>query len=270
MEQPMKTKAISLTLATLMAVQTTAMANTDRTQGIGQQAVLTAQENMAAISAQIITLDQSLERAAKAVEKRDNDGGITNSIAVATAVVGVGLSAAAYFSIHSGGEGRGIAAMMAGGMSIGASIVSAVSGLSSQGLKASVDTQELEAQIKESQKSIETAIAQSTDKATSVSLTQLNLALTNSLVALNEYQSEKSTESKVRLASQGAQVAGIATSILGLTTKTNGALFIGSLLMNAGNLTAAIAGLGSEDAQTVLKEIQQTRDSLKLAQAGLK
>jgi len=266
----MKTKAISLTLATLMSVQTVAHANTDRTEGIGQQAVLTAQESIAAIQAQMVTLDQSLERAAKAVENRDSKGGITNSIAIGAAVVGVGLATSAYFTVRKGGEGSGLGGLLAGAMAVGATVVSAVTGLTSQGLKTSVDTKELEAQLDASQKSIEAAIAQTTDKVTAVSLTQLNLTLKNTQLALTAYQTDKSDESKVRLSAQGAQIAGGAISLLSLRFRIPAGFLLGPALMSAGSLTAIIAGMDSEDAETVLKEIQQTRDSLKIAQAALK
>lgn len=265
----MKTKALSLTLAGLMSVQSVGFAQQDRTAGIGDQAITAAQTNLQTLNQQILLLDKSLAQAAESITKRDNRGGISNGVAIAGAGIGLGLSAMSYLLVKKGGEGSGIGGMILAAGSIGTSILSLVNGGMSQLVKPKADTKELETQLIEAQKGVETALAQTTDKATAVALTQMGLAIKNTQESLVSYQDQESEVKLNRLASQASQLIGTTLLVYGITQRNSQAPMFGLMIMNAGNLGAVLAGFQGSEAQEVLKEINQTRDSLKVVSASL-
>lgn len=267
----MKTKALSLTLAGLMSIQSVGFAQQDRTAGIGDQAIAAAQTNLQTLNQQMLLLDKSLAQAADSITKRDNKGGTTNGLAIAGAGLGLGLSAMSYLSFHKGTEGSGIGGMILATVSIAASLTSIVNGGTSQILKstAKADTTELEKQLIEAQKGVETQLAQTSDKATAVALTQMGLAIKNTQTSLADYKDQESEVTLNRLASQAGQFVGTAILVYGITQKDSRAPMIGLMIMNAGNLGAILAGFQGSQAEEVLKEINQTRDSLKVASAAL-
>jgi hypothetical protein len=266
----MKNKTLSLTLASLMSLQSVGFANTDRTDGIGEQAISTAKENLAALNQQMLLLDQSLARAEETITARDDKGGITNGLAVAGAGLGLGLSAMSYLTIRRGGEGAGLGLLFLSAFSIGASVLSMVTGLTSQALKPGANTKTVETQLSEAQKSVTAALVQAAqNKTTSVVLIQMNLALKNTQEALAQYQTQESEVSRNRLVSQASQLIGSALMVYGVTKRESRAPMIGALVMTAGNLASVISGLQGSQAEAVLKEIQKSRESLRFASAAL-
>lgn len=266
----MKTKALSLTLAGLMSVQSIGFANeADRTAGIGDQAITAAKTNLQTLNHEILLLDQALSKAADSITKRDDRGGFTNGIAVAGAGLGLGLSAMSYLSFRKGGEGSGIGGMFLATFSIGATLSSLGNGATSQALKTKAETTELEKQLSEAQKSVETAMAQTSDKATAVALTQMGLAIKNTQSSLSSYQAQESEVSRNRLVAQASQLVGTAILVYGITQENSRLPMLGLMIMNAGNIGAVLSGLQGSEAQDILKEINQTRDSLKVVSAAL-
>lgn len=266
----MKTKALSLTLAGLMSIQSVGFAQqTDRTSGIGEQAITAAKTNLQTLNSDIVALDQALAKAAESITKRDNKGGLSNGVAVAGAGLGLGLSAMSYLLFHKGAEGSGIGGMILATVSVGTSVASLVNGGVSQLVKTKVDSAEVEKQLNQAQKGVETALAQSSDKATTAALTQMGLAIKNTQASLSSYQDQESEVTLNRLASQAGQLIGAAMLTYGITQKDSRLPMIGLMIMNVGNLGAVLAGFQGSEAQEVLKEIQQTRESLRAASASL-
>lgn len=266
----MKTKALSLTLAGLMSIQSVGFAQqADRTTGIGDQAISTAQNNLQALNREVLLLDQALANAAESITLRDSKGGITNGVAVVGAGIGLGLSAMSYLSFHKGAEGSGIGGMILAAGSIGASALSLINGGVSQLRKTKVETTQLEQQLIEAQKNLEVSLAQNTDKASTAALTQMGLAIKNTQSALASYKDQESEMTTNRLVSQAAQLVGTAMLAYGVTQRNSNLPMFGLMIMNVGNLGALLSGVQKSEAQDLLKEIQQTRDSLKVASAVL-
>lgn len=266
----MKTKTLSLSLAALMSAQSIGLANTDRTEGIGQKAVLSAQENLTVLKAKVLSLDQSLESAAKSIEARDQRGGLTNGLAVASAGLGIGLSAMAYLNVTKGSAGSGLSGMLFGVLSIGASVNSMIMGKTSKTIKTTADTKALEAQLAATQQNINSALIQAKDKASLNALAQLSLSLKNTQDSLSEYQDQESDVARNRLVSQASQLVGVTMVVFAISNKSvERILPLGLLAMNGGNLGAMISGFQGSKAEEVLKEIQQTRQALRAAAASL-
>jgi hypothetical protein len=266
----MKTKALSLTLAGMMSIQSIGFAQqADRTAGIGDQAISTAKNNLQALNNEVLLLDQALANAAESISLRDSKGGITNGAAVVGAGIGVGLSAMSYLAFHNRAEGSGIGGLILAAGSIGASALSLLNGGVSHLRKTKVETAQLEQQLIEAQKNVEASLAQSTDKAASAALTQMGLAIKNTQSALASYKEQESEITTNRLVSQAAQVVGAAVLAYGITQKNSNLPLFGLAIMNIGNIGAFLSGLQDSEAQEMLKEIQRTRDSLKIASAAL-
>lgn len=269
----MRTKTLTLSMAAIMSLQSIGYANTSRINDIGEQAITNAQNDIASLKSQVAALDLTLEQAAKDIEKRDHRGGITNGLAVTGAGMSLGLAAAAYLTVQKGGTRAGVSGLIIGFVSTAASVGALLMGGTSQIRKAlaNPDTKELETQLTEAQKNVDAMLAQNTDKATANTLNQLNLTLKNVQSSLQAYKSDQNDSSMARLASQASQLLGMAMVTYAVVTKKSGeTLFqIGLVTMNVGNLGAIVTGFMGEDADAVLKEIQQTRAALKVSTAGL-
>lgn len=266
----MKTKALSLTLAGLMSIQSAGFAQqTNRTDGVGDQAITSAKNNLQSLNHEILLLDQALSKAAESITQRDSQGGITNGIAVAGAGLGLGISAMAFLTLNKRSEGAGLEALLLGTGSIIATVASMTHGGISQLLKSNANTAELEAQLAQAQKNVEVAMVQSTDKATTAALTQMGVSIKNTLAAVNSYQAQETEVSRNRLVSQASQLAGTALLVFGMRQQATNTPMLGMLIMNVGNLGALISGFQGSEAQAILKEIAQTRESLKILSASL-
>ncbi len=266
----MKTKALSLTLAGLMSIQSIGFAQqADRTAGIGDQAISAAQNNLQALNKEVLLLDQALANAAESITVRDSKGGLTNSVAIVGAGIGIGLSAISYFTVHGGQQGSGIGGMIFAAGSLAASALSLINGGVSQLRKTKVETSQLEQQLAEAQKNLEVSLAQNTDKAATVALSQMALAIKNTQTALASYKDKESEVTTSRLVSQATQLVGAAMLAYGATQRNSNMPMFGLMVMNAGNIGALLSGVQKSEAQEILNEIQQTRNSLKLASAAL-
>jgi hypothetical protein len=260
----MKTKALSLTLAGIMSLQSIGFSNPDRTVGIGEQAITTAKGNLKSLNQEILLLDQSLAKAAAAITNRDHSGGVTNGFAVAGAGIGLALSVMANVNMRKGGEGTLYNVLFAGVFSIAASVSSMAFGLTSQALKTGVNTKEIEAQLIEAQKNVQAAITQAAnDKTISTGLTQLAFSIKNTQESLASYQDQETEVSRNRLASQASQLVGAALIAFGFTQRESIVPAIGAVVMSAGSLAAVLSGFQGSEAKTILIEIQKTRDLLK-------
>lgn len=266
----MKTKALSLTLAGLMSLQSTGFAQqADRTAGVGDQAITAAKNNLKTLNHEILLLDQALSKAAESITKRDGQGGITNGLAVAGAGLGLGLSAMSFLSLNSSRAGAGVGGVILATVSVSATLGSMVNGGASQLLKSKADTQELEAQLATAQQNVEVAMVQSTDKATTAALTQMGLSIKNTQASLSSYQEQETEVSRNRLVSQASQLVGAALLVYGITQRSSNAPMMGLMVMNIGNLGSLISGFQGSEAADILKEIAQTRESLKVLSASL-
>lgn len=266
----MRTKALSFTLAGVLSIQSFAFAGAaDRTADIGNQAIATAQNHLQTLNHQILLLDQSLSDTEQAIAKRDDRGGITNALAVGSAGLGIALSAMSYFTFRGAGEGSGIGGMFLATFAVGAGINSLVNGAISQRLKTPVDPNTLQNQLVEAQKGVDAAIAENTDKNRAALLIQMSNSIKNTQQALTEYVSNSTSVTQNRLTSQGAQLVGTGILIYGLTHANSAAPMIGLMVSNVGNLGAVLTGFQKEHADEILKEIKETRESLKTVSAAL-
>ncbi len=271
----MKTKALSLTLAGLISVQSSGYANSDRTEGVGEQAISNAKENLGAINHELILLDQTLSNTLEAIRTKTGKGRFANGLAVAGAGLGLGLSALAHMSLRKGRDEGSLYNLLflsvLGVFSVGATVSSTMGGLTSKVLKPSTDTKTIGIQLAEAQKNITAALAQtSNDKNTSAVLTQLGLSIKSTQNSLVQYQTQESEVSRNRLVSQVGQLIGSALVIYSFTQRESKAsMMIGTLVMNAGNLAALISGLQGAQTEVIIKEIQMTRASLRAASAAL-
>jgi len=266
----MKTKAISLTLAGLMSLQSVGFAQQDRTANIGDQAIAAAQSNLKALNTQILTLDQALGEAQAAIEKRDSRGGIKNAAAVTAAVAGLALTASAFWTSKLKTEGAGLGAMALGVVSVGATLSSLGAGLTSQVLKPKVDVTEVNSKIVAAQNDVKAALAQTKDLNQRDALVQVGLRLQNTLEALASYKDQESEVSRNRLASQGTQLVGSMLLTYGILRDSSALVGnTGAILMSASNVAAIVSGFQGSEAKEVLKQIKHTRESLRTASAAL-
>jgi hypothetical protein len=97
----------------------------------------------------------------------------------------------------------------------------------------------------------------------------MGLAIKNTQAALASYKDQESEMTMNRLGSSVTQLVGAAMLAYGVTQRNSNLPMFGLMIMNVGNLGAFLSGLQGSEAKDVLKEIQQTRDSLKVASAAL-
>ncbi|WP_374078595.1 hypothetical protein [Bdellovibrio bacteriovorus] len=266
----MSSKLLSLTLAGIIGMQSVAMAQTDRTAGIGEEQIKTAQENVRAIKAQLLTLDQALAAAKETLEKRDSKGSILSGSAVAGAALGLGLSAYATFAFRArGGSGSGILGLLAGAASVVASASSAGLSVAGQAVKPKADLSDLNTQLTKAEAEVQEALKTTSDKSSAALLKQLETSLKSVRGSLAEYSESESSISKNKLIAQITQAAGAAITVYGVTQKESKAVLIGPLLMSAGNLGQIVGGLSDSEANVVLNEIENTRRSLTTAAMAL-
>ncbi|AFY00783.1 hypothetical protein [Bdellovibrio bacteriovorus] len=270
----MKKRAIALTVATAISAQSIAFAQaTDRTAGIGSQAVAQAKMNMAQIQSDLLSLDQSLDQIAKSISERDNKGRVANAAAVAGATIGLGLTALSYASKSRHGEGgSGIIALFAVLSASAVSVVAAGSGgigsIQKRGAVAS--TTDLEKQIEQTQEQIRTELNNSPDKISVGLANELFQSLDDLKGSLAAYQKDETTTARGLVASHLSQAMGAAMTVYGLSLKSNSPLVnIGVVMMSAGNIARVVQGISDSQAELVLQEITHTRSSLRQAAEAL-
>ncbi|MBV2169731.1 MAG: hypothetical protein KUL82_13585 [Bdellovibrio sp.] len=266
----MSFKFLSLTLAGALSMQSMAIAQTDRTAGIGDEQIRAAKQNIMAVKKDLLALDQALIAAKENIEKRDSSGRILNGSAIAGAAVGLGLSAIAGFSFSSrGGSSSGILGFFAGAAAVLTSASS--SGLSAAGEKAKPDSdlKDLTEKLNGAEAEVQGALSATSDKATVALLKQLDGSLKEVRKTLTTYSEKDASISKNKLIAQITQAAGAAITVYGVTQRQSKAVLIGPLIMSAGNIGQIVGGLSDADAELVLKEIENTRRSLLSAAVAL-
>lgn len=262
-------RTITLSVAAVMISQSVAFAQMDRTAEITGQAISQAQQNISALRTNLVQLDTALEQTAKTIDARDNSGGITNALTIAGAAAGLGLSVISYFSVKSRTAGSGLLGMFTVAGSLVASMTSIVTGTGSSLLKKDVDTKALADQLDAIEKEIAANKAGQSKEASAI-LNQLSDSVSGMKASLKDYQQDENSTDRTKLLAHLSQGIGTALLFYSLTQKdSNKAVVIGGLLLSAGNLTRIVAGLSDSQAESVLKEIEATRMSLRTAAAVL-
>ena len=153
--------------------------------------------------------------------------------------------------------------------SLVASMTSIVTGTGSSLLKKDVDTKALADQLDAIEKEIAANKADQSKEASAI-LNQLSDSVSGMKASLKDYQQDENSTDRTKLLAHLSQGIGTALLFYSLTQKdSNKAVVIGGLLLSAGNLTRIVAGLSDSQAESVLKEIEATRMSLRTAAAVL-
>ncbi|AFY01454.1 hypothetical protein Bdt_1764 [Bdellovibrio bacteriovorus str. Tiberius] len=248
-----------------MISQSVAFAQVDRTAEVTGQAINQAQQNITALRTNLVQLDSALEQTAKTIDARDNSGGITNALTIAGAAAGLGLSVISYFAVNSRTTGSGLLGMFSVAGSLIASMTSIVTGTGSSLLKKDVDTKALSDQLEAIEKEIAANRAGQSKEASAI-LNQLSDSVSGMKASLKEYQKAEDDTDRTKMLAHLTQGIGTALLFYSLTQhNSNKATLVGGLLLSAGNLTRVVAGLSDSQAESVLKEIEATRMSLRTA-----
>lgn len=258
-------RTITLSVAAVMISQSVAFAQVDRTAEVTGQAINQAQQNITILRTNLAQLDTALEQTAKTINERDNSGGITNGLTIAGAAAGLGFSVLSYFAISSRATGSGMLSMFMMASTSIASITSIVTGTGSALLKKDIDTKAVTEQLD----AIEAEIAANKagqGKEASAILNQLSDSVAGMKASLKDYQKDENNTDRTKLLAHLSQGMGTALLFYSLTQRdSNKAAVIGGILLSAGNLTRIVAGLSDSQAESVLKEIEATRMSLRTA-----
>lgn len=265
-------KLASFTVAGVMVIQSTlSYAQVNRVDGIGNQSIEVAQQQLSAVRMQMEGLDKSLEQAASAIQKREK-GGLTNGAAIVGAGIGLGFAALTMAGgLSRSGDGGGGIGVIVGSLGSLAATATALgfSGLSAY-LKADADTTSIDSQLENAQKDIMSALASTSDKSTTALLVQLNNSLVEVQVSLASYREDESARSKHKLMANIAQATGAAIIFFGLTQSSGSKMVtIGNLVMSAGGLGRIVTGLSDSQADQLLEEIAKTRQTLRTAATAL-
>ncbi|WII71866.1 hypothetical protein QJS83_15485 [Bdellovibrio sp. 22V] len=258
----MSSKLLSLTIAGIMGLQSAAMAQTDRTAGIGDEQIKNAKINMQAFKAELVTLDQALLAAKESILKRDSKGSILNGTAITGAALGLGLTTYSYFAFRSRSSGAGILGLFAGAASVLATLGSSGTSVASKAVKGDLDLKDFEAKLNAAEAEVNEAVTTATDKSASALLERLQNDLAQVRVALVKYEASDDSHAKDMLIAQLTQAAGAAITVYGVTQHNSKATLIGPLVMSAGNLGQIIRGLSDSEAKLIVNQIDQTRTSL--------
>jgi|GEM_PF-2308051 len=266
----MNSKWISLTLAGLLGLQSVAMAQTDRTAGIGDEQIRTAKQNILAVKADLLALDGALQAAKESILKRDQHSSRLSSSAITGAAIGLGLTAYATFSFRNrASEMSGILGFLAASTGMLLSASSAGMGALDQATAPKVDLKDLNEKLGQAESEVQNAMMTAQDKSSTALLKQLEANLKAVRTTLNGYTESEDSIKKNKLMSQVAQAAGAAITVFGMSRHESRALLIGPLVMSAGNIGQIIGSFSDSEADQVLKEIESTRRSLLSAAMAL-
>lgn len=265
----MSFKLLSLTLAGILSVQNLAMAQSDRTAGIGDEQIRSAQQNILSIKKDLGTLDRALLAAEENIKNRDGKGSLLNGAAVTGAAIGLGVSVMAMLKVRKVGlESTFAAAIMgyAAFLSTASSVGLSVAG---EAVKPDLDLNEIKSTLNQAQVEVQGALAATTDQSTLSLLKQLDGSLKAVGQTLANYSEKETSVSRNKLAAQLTQVAGAAIAAYGFTQRQSGALIVGSLMANAANIGQIVNSLSDSEAERVLKEIENTRKAINSAAMAL-
>ncbi|WP_413560443.1 hypothetical protein [Bdellovibrio sp. HCB209] len=261
----MSKKLVCLSLAGLMTMQSVAFAQTDRTAVATDKAISQAQDNIAALRANLGQLDLALAETAKTVDKRDHSGGIFNAATIIGAGIGLGFTALSFVTSRSGHEGSGLGALMGISVSLVSAVASIATGTTSALLKKDIETGKVDRDLE----NLQAQIAQNmkgADKGTASLLQQLSISVVGMRETLASYQSSEDSTDRVKLGSHVAQGVGAILLVYALTDRAGyGQAKLGLILMSAGNIGRIVSGMSDSQADVVLREIKLTRTSIQSA-----
>jgi hypothetical protein len=259
----MKTRALSIILAAVTAAQTTAWAQSSRTDGIGDQQIARAQHEMTIIRHDLERLQTSLSETESALRERKSQGHLTNMVAVSTATVGLGLAAlAATAQIASGEKAAPLIAVQAA--------LSAVAGYLNYRETRELPTESADKAVNKARQEILAARASNPDSAESMdTLTTLDESLQFMQTALQDYRTQKTLKRRIQLAGTVSQTAGAAMSFAAAFGILNRRAVLNQILMASGNIAMIVHGLAPEKTDQVLAEIVQTQVAVKAALENL-
>ncbi|WP_413291511.1 hypothetical protein [Bdellovibrio sp. HCB337] len=279
----MKTKAISLTVAGVMAFQSSAFANISRTADIGNQAISTAKQSNQELKAQVLAFDEALAQAESDIVNKEKNDSVSNAITLGGAAVGVALGALSVMS-----EKRMLGSFYLGtnaliltfATAVGASAISNVSGLLTVNQPTAADIDKAAEELNKTQAELEKVIASSETPAQAEMLARLNEELKETKSALAAYKQDGSdltrNRTMVRLAQFSGTVVAFA-SLIGGSKVSNplvknvlkSTFILGTVASAGGQLASIVTGMQSADTENVLKEIRETRKAVRTALAGL-
>lgn len=286
----MKTKAWSLTLASVMAFQSVGFANTNRVQGIGDQAIAAAQADLGQVKTQISAFDQALAKAEEAIVNKDHKGNISNGLAIGAGALGLALGALTVIyankAIQPGNPSTVAYGILLVPLTIAITTISSVAGLTNTAVKSAADVSDAKQVLAQTEKAAANVDTQKLNDQESLLITQLRSNLAETKAALATYENNGNELSRNRLTSHVAQLAGTVLGVAAIVASINdgyryslpagtqylfgAGMAIGGLTAMGGNLATIVTGLQSYQSESVLKEIRETRESLKNVAASLK
>lgn len=276
----MKTKALSLTIAGFMAFQSAAFAATDRTAGIGDQAIAVAQTDMQQLKAQLASFDDALAEAEKGITEQDGAGNFSNGLTIGAAAVGLAVGGYAIYIAKQKSESAGMASLPFFVLAGASSAISSVSGLFTIARKSSGDVDEAQAELAKTQQLIEAARKQGMTAQEAQLMARLSSDLTETSAALGEYQKNGKALTRNRVISRVTQMGGTVILIASMVTSMKGVdgtlgqitgygVLAGGIATAGGHLATILTGFQSYKAAPVLKEIRETREAIKNLSAQL-
>ncbi len=258
----MKMRALSLTLAALMTCQSPVWALNSRTDGIGDQQIALALQEMAIIRHDLERLKVSLTETEIALRSKTSPWRVSNILAVGTATVGLSLAALTATSTLTSGKVKWTI------VTVNAALSAVAGYLDYRETKyLSTDTAD-RAVIKARQEIMATRAVDSGDDGSSEALAQLDQSLKSIQTALNDYRKHQTLNRRIRLAGAISQTAGTAMSIglaLGMVRQAT----LSRVLMTSGNIATIIQALTPAKTEQVLSEIAQTREAVNIALESL-
>lgn len=253
----MNSRLIAMTLAGLMAVQTTAMASTSRIEGISDQAIADAKAQLNALQSQVDTLDATLAQAEKSIAEREKSGRLLNATNITGAAIGAGLTALSYMTLRKVGV-----AGVGQTVSIGAGVFTVVSALSSyvEGVvKGETVTIETAKQIEAVRANVRASFSDLNDDDTNEQLAELDTRLKYLLGDLGRFNQSENEAAKAAFKAQLTQVLGVALTITGGSIGQGQLMTLGTVIYSAGNISTLLRSLEDSQAELILKEIADTR-----------
>ena len=283
----MKTKVLSLTLASVMTIQSVGYAATDRTAGIGDQAIAESQAKLNQLKISLQSFDDTLAETEKAIIQQDHSGNFVNGLTIGAAALGVAVGGFALYVAGNKSESAGVVSIPFFIASAGASVVSSVAGMFSVNRKSSGDVKSAQAELTKTQNLINEARTAKLTAEQDQLITRLEKDLSETQQALTAYDKNGTDLTRNRLISRAVQLGGTVLVVASMvitakqTTGPNAAtgsilgkaaawgLMLGGVTTAGGHIATIVTGLQSYKAKEVLKEIAQTRGSIQSLLAQL-
>lgn len=258
----MKMRALSLTLAALMTCQSPVWAQSSRTDGIGDQQIALAQQEMAIIRHDLERLKASLTETETALRDKQSQWRVSNILSVGTATVGLSLAALTATSTLTSGKVKWTI------VTVNAAL-SAVAGYIDYRETKYLPTDAADrAVIKARQEIMAARASVSDDSGSTEALDQLDQSLESIQTALKDYRKHQTVNRRIHLAGMISQTAGTAMSI-GLALGVVRQATLSRLLMASGNIATILQALTPAKTEQVLAEITQTREAVDTALKNL-